>query len=239
MLVWLFTAVLFNQFSHRENFHRENVHKEIRRNKVKILCIAVLTFAVLFVYQSGLLPVSQTRMLKAQLEDPLTAEVQPEELLRQVLNADRLSAELREMQADDIFRRWFGNPKGLTLEREAAEAVNDTLVFLPRSAGLRFRFAERYAMMYEKTGVDTLRQRAAELYREAIERYPNKAAYRATFALFIEKTAETDAEKNEAVQQGKKALQLDDVMPHSDQKLKPEQRAALEKMVSPADSGTG
>jgi hypothetical protein len=221
LLIWLFIAVLFNQYSHSENFHRE-----VKGGKGSFLCIAVLVFAVLFVYLSDLLPVSQTRMLKAQLEDPLTTEVQSEELLRQVLNADRLSAELREMQANDVFRRWFDNPTGLTLEREAAEAVNDTLVFLPRSAGLRFRFAERYAMMYEKTGIDRLRQRAAELYREAIERYPNYAPFRAPFALLL---WEAD-KKSEAVQEGKKALQLDDLMPHKDQKLKPEQRAALEQL---------
>ncbi|MDR0870654.1 MAG: hypothetical protein LBN39_07660 [Planctomycetaceae bacterium] len=198
VLIWLFLAVLLNQ--------KELSADAVCRPHTKIqktFCLFILFLAILFVYYFGLRPVSQFRQLTAKMQDPVyqNNEAMYSFVLRQAVNADPWSAILRE--------QWI---------MEDANTAN-TLVLLPRSAGLRYRFAERYAIMYERTGTDRFRLRAAELYRQAIERYPNNATYRAALALFLRKTGKTDAERSEAAEQGKEALRLDGLMPHTEQKL--------------------
>ena len=140
-------------------------------------------------------------------------------LLREATTVDPWSADIREKTATELFSGWFRFPQDEQWKTATIAAQDQALRLSPRSAGLRYVFAERLFMMYEKTGDKTLQNQSLELFAEAVERYPNHAKFRAPFALALWKSGH----KAEAIEQRDAALHLDDVMHHVDQKL-PEKR---------------
>ena len=136
-------------------------------------------------------------------------------LLREAAMVDPWSADIQEKAATEAFRVWFQFPNDDRWKTATLDAQEQALRLVPRSAGLRYVFAERLFIMYEKTGDKALQHRSLELFSEAVERYPNHAKIRAPFALALWKSGR----KDEAIEQRNAALRLDDLMHHADQKL--------------------
>jgi O-antigen ligase len=73
----------------------------------------------------------------------------------------------------------------------------------------------QYFEVYERIHSKYHLESAVDAYRRAIELYPNKAEYHGRLALALEQTGNRSGAQKEA----RKAIELDDIMPHQDKKL--------------------
>ncbi|MDR2757351.1 MAG: O-antigen ligase family protein [Planctomycetaceae bacterium] len=210
-------AVLANRQSNTEIEHR------FLRIGIAVFLIA----AIIFVQQMSYQPVIRSGSFLMQAEGE-TDELHRIALLRQAVQSDPFSSVIREHLAMESFRLWLIFPNDKMRKAETLELQRQTIRLMPRSATLHFIFAERLNLMYDKTSDTELAATALEYYRNAVLLYPNTAKFRAPYALFLWKTAgNSDEKRNEALRQRNLALQLDDLMPHADQKLIQEQRLLL------------
>jgi O-antigen ligase len=215
--LWFLAAVLVNR---RNNVETEHCYLRIGTT------IFLLT-AIVFVHQMSYEPVLRAGSLLIQAEEE-TDELRRITLLRQAAQADCWSSVIRERLSMELLRLWMVFPNDQIRKREPLEIQRQAIQLMPRSATLYFVFAERLNLMYEKTGDTELAAIALEYYRNAVLLYPNTAKFHASYALFLWKTAGNSEEKHEeALRQRDHAIQLDDLMPYADQKLRPEQRFAL------------
>jgi hypothetical protein len=217
--LWLFAAVL----AHRQ----ENTEIGLRSARIGIAVF--LMTAIVFVHQTGLKPIlgaASPAMLAEEESDGFRRIA----LLRQAVQADPWSSAIRERLAAELFQFWLQRPGDPMRKTEMLEVQRQAVRLMPRSATLRFVFAERLNFMFEKTGNPELKAAALEYYHDAIELYPNFAKFRAPYALLLWKTAgESRKKQEEALRQRDLALQFDGIMPHADQKLTPEQRLLLDR----------
>ena len=216
---WLLMALIAN---------RQLQSELVPGKTLRVVLAFGLISAMTFIYLLGMRPVLAAKTLSLQAASENRDFVRKLDLTRRASVVDPLSAACRETLATEFFRHWFAVPEDDKLKAETLRIQDEAVRLLPRSAGFRFVFAERLAFLYEKTGDPELRNRALELYREAIERYPNHAKYRAPYALYLNAVAGEDAEKRrEAQYQRDEAIRLDDLMTHTDQKLPEEVRNRL------------
>jgi hypothetical protein len=186
-----------------------------------------LLIAIIFVHQMSYEPVLRAGSFLIQAEAE-TDELRRIALLRQAAQADRWSSVIRERLSMELFRLWMVFPNDGTRKAEPLEIQRQAVRLMPRSATLHFIFAERLNLMYEKTGDMELLEAALNYYYNAILLYPNAAKFRAPYTLFLWKTAgNSDEKRKEALRQRDLTIQLDDLMPHTDQKLTPKQRLLL------------
>jgi hypothetical protein len=215
--LWFLAAVLVNRRNNAETEHRY----------LRIGITVFLLTAIIFVHQMSYEPVLRAGSLLIQAEDE-TDELRRIVLLRQAAQADGLSSIIRERLSMELFRLWMFFPHDGTRKAEPLEIQRQAIRLMPRSATLHFVFAERLNLMYEKIGDTELSEMALDYYRNAVLLYPNAAKFRAPYALFLWRTAgNSDEKRKEALHQRALTIQLDDLMPHADQKLKPEQRLLL------------
>ncbi len=239
---WLLAALLAN----RDELFQNTV--SIHRRVAILVCVVVIAVCLFvhFVCNSSE-RACLTRVENLQQNTP--PNFPRDRILHEletVVTLDPLSAACREALATERFRQWLAGLAILESMNDDSQIIKqiqsqkllqnkiladqaEAMRLNPRSAGLRLVFAERLAMMYDKTQDAALLEKAVALFQEAIERYPNNAKYRASFALFLSKT---DKNNPEALRQRVEAHQLDDIMPHADQKLPPEVRRRLES-ISP------
>ncbi|MCL2742331.1 MAG: O-antigen ligase family protein [Planctomycetaceae bacterium] len=222
-MLLFFCAVIVNR-AKNEPLESKDV-LSITYGAIVILCIAAV-----FVYCLGFRPVltAFSYLEQAASEFDINRRI---ELLEKAAEADKFSAALQEQLVQNYYSLWLRNPL-LPLEEKMFEHQEKTFRLMQRSAMLRFSAAERMNIAYHQTTDAEKRKqfldKALRWYSEAVERYPNYASLRAPFALLL---WEADR-KDEALQQRDKALQIDDIMPDKEQKLKPEQRAALELLAN-------
>ncbi|MDR2441257.1 MAG: O-antigen ligase family protein [Planctomycetaceae bacterium] len=215
--LWFSAAVLVN----RQN----NIETKYRFLRIGIAVFLIA--AIIFVQQMSYQPVLRAGSLLIQAEEE-KEELRRIALLRQAVQADSWSSVIRERLAMETFRLWLIFPNDKMRKTETLEIQRQAIRLMPRSATLHFIFAERLNLMYEKNGDAELAETALEYYRNAVLLYPNAAKFRAPYALFLWKTAgNSDEKRKEALRQRNLAIQLDDLMPHADQKLTPEQRLLL------------
>jgi hypothetical protein len=220
--LWLLAAVLVNR--------RKDT--EINLRVVRICTVFLLAAAIIFVHQTGFKPVLKANPLSMLAEEE-TDGLRRIALLRQAVQADPWSSVMQEHLATELFRFWLFSPDHTERKTETLEIQIQAIRLMPRSATLRFVFAERLNLLFEKTGDRELADAALEYYRNAVLLYPNIAKFRASFALLLWKTAgDSNDKRKEALQQCDIALQLDDSMPHADQKLTPEQRLLLQQLTN-------
>ncbi len=213
--VWLLLALLTPSSPHLAGTPAQSTQPTENPSK-RIAALFLLFFVVsLFVVnQYCLRPVVGALSFTVQLEGTLDVPRRVT-LLREAATADPWSADVQEKLATEAFRAWFEFPLDQSWKAATLDAQEKALRLAPRSAGLRFVFAERLFAMFVKTGDKTLQDRSLELFSEAVERYPNHARMRAPFALALWKSGR----KTEAIDQRDAALRLDDLMHHADQKL--------------------
>ncbi|MDR2116170.1 MAG: O-antigen ligase family protein [Planctomycetaceae bacterium] len=215
--LWFLAAVLVNRLN----------NTEIEHYVLRIGIAIFLISAIVFVQQMSYRPVLRAGSFLLQAETE-TDEFQRIALLRQAAQADSWSSIIRERLAMETFRLWLIFPNDAARKAETLEIQRQTVRLMPRSATLHFIFAERLNLMYEKTGDMELVKAALEYYRNAVLLYPNSAKFRAPYALFLWKTSgDSDDKRKEALRQRDLTIQLDDFMPHADQKLAQEQRLLL------------
>ncbi len=198
----------------------------VNRKTTILTCIGLVVL-LLFVYFTGMRPVLLAKTHAARADSEPWFALQERAM---AADKDPFSASQREALATEMFRQRLAQPSNQQRNTDMLHAQDAALRLDSRSAVLRFTFAQRLEMMYDKTGDAALRDRATILYREAIERYPNNARYRAAFALFLGKT---DPKNFEMLKQRDEALRLDDLMPDTAQKLPLEIRQPLEALPSP------
>jgi hypothetical protein len=215
--IWFSAAILANRLNNTEIEHR------FLRTGIAVFLIT----AIIFVQQMSYQPVLRAGSFLLQAEEE-REELRRITLLRQAVQADSYSSAIREHLAMELFRLWQIFPNDVTRKSETLEIQRQAIRLMPRSAMLHFVFAERLNLMYEKTGDTALAETTLKYYRNAVLLYPNTAKFRVPYALFLWKTSENSEEKRqEALRQRDLAVQLDDLMPHADQKLTPEQRLLL------------
>ncbi len=213
ILVWLLAAILLNETAPTDGTENK---------KVCGMFLCVFVGSLLAVNHFGLQPM--LRSLPFLLDADEARDVPRRiESLRKAAAVDPWSATIQERLSTEAFRGWFAHPNDKAWKATTCESLEKSLELSPRSAGLRFMYAERLFAMYEKTGDVAVRDRALELYREAIDRYPNHAKIRGPYAVALWKSGQ----KEESLRQRDEALRLDDIMPHDDQKLADELRKRL------------
>ncbi len=225
IIFWLLAALLAN----RDAMFQRQI--DVDRKTTILTCIGLVVL-LLFVYFTGMRPVLLAKTHAARADSAPQLALQERAM---AADKDPFSAMHHEAWATEMFRQWLAQPSNASLPRDMIHTQDTALRLDPRSAVLRLTFAQRLEMMYEngmnnKSGDAAFRDQATLLYREAIERYPNNARYRAAFALFLLKTAPKNIE---ALKQRDEALRLDDLMSDTAQKLPPEIRQQLGTLPAP------
>ena len=111
--------------------------------------------------------------------------------------------------------------------QEAIREQEQLLQLAPFSASIRKLLGEIQMQIYDRRGNRTLLMLATERLEEAVKLYPNHAKTHAPLAVALEKSGENERAKSEA----KIAIELDDTMPHLDQKLNESLREELLKIL--------
>ena len=218
LVVWLLFALL-EKYRPKEPEYR-------LKGKIFFVFPVLFIASLLVVNQFCLRPVVSALSYTVRLDETSNVS-QRVALLQKAAAVDPWAADIQEMLATEAFRTWFEFPKDEQWKTVVLGAQEQALFLSPRSAGLRYVFAERLMMMYEKTGDKALQDRSLELFAAAVERYPNHAKFRAPFAVALWKSERRD----EAVGQRNIALHLDDLMLHPDQKLPENLRRELLAMI--------
>lgn len=241
LVLWVLAAIVANRYEIPKTEDEMEFSPESNRfSPIPFYLIALLgTVSLGAVYHFNLKPVQRALFLNMQWEsEPKTQWMRRIELLRQSVLADPWSSRIRNNLASELFPVWltategqFGSSSELDWRNEMLNTQQIMLRRAPRSSALHFLAAERVYAMFRQTGEIGFREQSLLLYREAIDRYPNNASFRARYAVIL---WEADLRKD-AVEQGKRAIFLDDTMPHQDQKLSTEQRNAVLSLIEEFD----
>lgn len=95
----------------------------------------------------------------------------------------------------------------------------------PSSATVRFGAGKAELAAYEQIGRAELLESASRWFAEAVTRFPSNAEYHAYYGLTLRRLGK----QSEASEEFRKALELDDAMPHKDRKLTPKIRNAVSR----------
>lgn len=200
---WLLLAVGLNLTEPRPTY-------QISRG-VGVLLFLVTLGLTLAGYLTGYAPVLTRQMaLRRAQEEPRRAV----EFLQQARDADSWAVEPQRALAALAFGQATHEP---TPQRrnEFLRAQEAVFVLTPWSSAVRAEAGERYVALFEQTHEPVWSQRAAEVYQQAIERYPNSALLRARLALALAAAGQPEAARREA----QEALRLHELTPHRDKKL--------------------
>ncbi len=207
--LWLLGAILLNR-SEKESSTRMPSGRQI----FYVLFFAGIAIPV--IYTTGFRPVMRSQGPESQAQT--TSDLRQRLfLLRRARDADPWSAAIQLRLASETFGQWTQHPSDAHLRMETLAAQRRAVRLNPCASGYRFIFAEQLFGMAERTNDENLRETALEYYREAVELYPTQAKFRAPLAWALWKSGQ-DAE---ARKQRTEALRLDELTPHSDQKLPP------------------
>lgn len=248
--LWFFVAIALalmerNDMVNRSAFERASRLKYKRSGRFLIttkrfshaICLAIIVFwiaCLVGIQFFGASPVNHAFFALNFVEMERTP-IQRSMQLESVVQKDPWSATIRERLATEYFAAWFTclqNPdlasqNGLNdpayWQNKTLRTQEQTLRLIPRSASIRFAFAERMNLIFQQTQSPEIRDEALRFYREAIERYPNYARFRAPYVLLLWNIGQ----KYDALIERDRAIALDDAMPHADQKLSEEQRLTL------------
>ena len=200
--------------------------------KIAFRAAAVL-FAALPFLLSGFIgiDIQRNRAEKRQLEEAQSAPTRLEAIsclsLRDSIPVSQLRfsqslAEYAEKQSQNAQDKHDDNQRSYERSKEILFTT------APQSAPVRFAVGKEELAVYERTGRTEFLTQAAGSFAEAVARFGTNAEYRAYWGLTLHRLGQT----TEALEQLKKALELDNAMPHRDRKLAPNVRRAVESAVS-------
>lgn len=165
---------------------------------------------------------------QAQMRMAERKPAQAIEHLEAAAAADSLSSEPWRQLAAVEFERWWQGPSEAVFDRfEQANAK--AIELAPNSAPAWLAAGDWYRRASTKTDPTGKKvmpkaiERAVSAHREAVERYPNSALYRAKLAETYQAAGDMPAFDREA----RAALELDNATPHIDKKLSIELRDRL------------
>jgi tetratricopeptide (TPR) repeat protein len=128
--------------------------------------------------------------------------------------ADSLSPEPWRLLADLWLARW--QVTGQAKDWQAFVEVADTFRRLdPRHHAAWYTRGNWFLTAWKKSNRQEVLDEALAAYREASQRYPNRALYRAQLAWTLHLAGQQQAAREEA----ERAFELDQKMPHKEQKL--------------------
>lgn len=184
-------------------------------------CLAAGALAC-FVW-SDYLPVMQCRLLLLQAESTVGAP--RDELLKSAAEADPKFSQPWELLAANELSRWRSRRDRAALERWEADA-QQVIERRPHWAAARVQAGNTHLEAYQVSHRDADVQKAVAAYAQAVELYPNHAENHARLAVALAAAGQRSAARQAAA----KALRLDELTPHDDQKLTADLRQAVERL---------
>jgi hypothetical protein len=174
-------------------------------------------------YVTAYRPVVLAQTARQQaIDDPRRAE----QHLLEAIDVDPYAPQPWRDLASWRLARWQGNPTPENWQ-STSEAIDRGLELSPRSAVAWKQAGEARWGAYLELKEDDLLKNAIDAYRTAVRLYPNQAEYRAALAQALAAAGESDSAKKEAA----KALELDRITPHLDQKLTNVRRAQVTQIA--------
>lgn len=212
--LWLLLALALNAAACGERTTRPRIGAMALGGGVVLLAACYLT---------GYQP---TIVARTYLQRAYAGEGNVLDSVRKAAEADPWATEPRDLLADLLQQQWLAQPNADTLA-DFDRAVDRTLVRAPRSASLNHKFGLAYLECFARSPEQHLLDRAIRLLESAVSLYPNSCQKRADLAeayLLAGDRAGYEHERDEA-------LRLDSLTPHSDKKLKDEQRERLARTI--------
>lgn len=178
--------------------------------------------AVLAAYFLSFRPMAAAQAARqAALAAPRTAEKH----LLEAAAADPWAVTASRELAALRYHRWETSPSAENWQA-VAEAIREALARSPQSALAWQHAGEQYLAAYRRMHDAALLEASIQAFEKATSLYPNSAAYHADLA---EALADAD-QHDKARDHARRALELDDVMPHADLKLN-ERRRQMQAIV--------
>lgn len=163
-------------------------------------------------YQPVLLSRSELRIAHRHLQQGQGDDVEASALASAAF--DPLSPDPWRLLAEIRVRRYLNSPDAANWQSFVA-AADEFRRRNPRHHGQFFLRGNWYFLAWQRGQQPQTLAEALSSYREAIARYPNWALYHGQFAWALQAAGR----QNEARQEADRAQELDDAMPHVDQKL--------------------
>ncbi|HUY34164.1 MAG TPA: O-antigen ligase family protein [Pirellulales bacterium] len=196
-----------------------------RRSVVAVL--ACLLAVTVLCAQTAYLPVMRSRTFLSQAQSRRLSAGEIEALLLDAAHADPRSDEPPRQMAELAFARWNERPSPERLSHWRRYQA-DLLRLRPQSSALWQQAGDRFFAAYRRLDDDSLLSEAIDHDRHAVRLYPNKATLRGQLSLALEAAGARD----EAIDEAAAALELDRLTPHDDQKLPPELRPRLLRIMA-------
>lgn len=189
-------------------------------------CVCGAAFTYSYVYR----PVIESKPLfyeSERIDIPLDRKITA---LQRAIKLDPYSAEYRLILFQYQLEYWRSHPKASAeLRNTAFETQEEAVRLSPNSARIRKTIADTlFRAMSKKQDLPELMELSLLRYSEAIERYPNHSKIRTPYATALW----VDGNIEEALRQKSIALELDEQMPHLDQKMPESVKKDLERIVS-------
>ncbi|HVC96279.1 MAG TPA: O-antigen ligase family protein [Pirellulales bacterium] len=191
------------------------------------VALGCLLAATVVCGQTAYLPVMRSRTFLLQAESRRSSVDEIEPLLLAAARADPRSDEAHRRLADWAFARWNEHPSPELLSRWRRYQA-DLLRLRPKSSASWQQAGDRFFAAYHHGDDESLLREAIGHYKRAVLLYPNQATLRGRWSLALN---ESGARK-EAAEEAARALELDRLTPHTDQKLPPELRPELLRITA-------
>lgn len=234
VLFWGIAAVLApskdceNEKETDSNPSRNKKRGKFRSEKNPEHIIFIGTFFVLglLCYHFSYYPSFRSAILYSQARE--TTDLQKKiPLLEKAAKWDRFCVENQIAMSHACFQMYQFQRNEAWIQK--AIAAQEIAVYLaPRSATIHRGLGTDLLHEYEITGNSSLLKIAIKRLHRAVELYPNQAKNYAPLATAYRLCKE----KEKAISVARKALELDDIMPHRDQKLLPDQREKMEQILA-------
>lgn len=207
--VWLLAALTLNLATGESHvWHAPRWFGFILGATWLVLVVVFYTtcYRPVFTGRSGLMRGDQA-LSEGNVDDALT-------WYQAVATADPWWSDPWRRQAEVALQVWLTTSESRARE-EFERTVLETIRREPRSQLVRQDFAKKFLFAYRRTGDRNALADAIAFQRDAVELYPNGAMARAQLAWLLHVAGDKAAAKAEA----ERALGLDDVHPHEEQKL--------------------
>ncbi len=188
----------------------------------------VFFFLAFACYNFSFLPAlrSSADQARAMLQNTSESQIQ---WLQKAVQADPFSVESRLALTQARFNLYEAIGDGKTLQAALSDQ-DATARLAPFSASIRKMLGETMMHAYQRRADRTVLEAALRRFEEAVELYPNHAKNHAALAVALEKAGQRDR----ALREANIAIELDDTMPHLDQKLGESLRQELESLLETA-----
>ena len=130
------------------------------------------------------------------------------------------------------YRHVAAQPEKDELLRQAISVQDQVEAVAKISASANLRMSTDLANLYAETNSAELLPKILKRLRKAVSLYPNHAKNRAPFAVALYESGN----KAEAIVEAKKAIELDDLIPHIEQKLPVQLRMEIERIANDESS---